>query len=54
MKFLKFLLLLYIVSVGSFKIKKEDLFELNKKALVNIKSRTELPFVGDTEEVILK
>jgi hypothetical protein len=56
MKFLEFFLIFYIAYcniVYSAKLKKEDFFENNKKALVSIKSRSELPFVGDTGDVIL-
>jgi hypothetical protein len=57
MKFLEFFLIFYITYcniVYSAKLKKEDFFENNKKALVSIKSRSELPFVGDTGDVIIK
>lgn len=57
MKFLKFFLFFYIAYcniVNSAKFKKDDFFENNKRALVSIKSRSELPFVGDTGDVKLK
>ena len=44
------LLFIYHLVIG-LKLKKEEESEIFKKALVRIKSRTELPFIGDTEEV---
>ncbi len=41
---------IYILTQATM-LKKEDVLEDFKRALVRIKSRTEVPFVGDTEEV---
>jgi hypothetical protein len=53
MKLLFKLLIIYQISllIQTANLKNSENFENFKQALVRIKSRTEIPFIGDTDEV---